>query len=98
MAVQSSNTYHVRIPKEFNKADLLTSIGVGLYRMVNGIIPEPIKSDSETVKARIKLSAKADEFFKTLIRSGQFNNKNEILNLALAYVSVQPKWVRDTII
>lgn len=98
MSIQTISTHVVRVPKELNKKEYIEAAGVGLYLMIDGDLPENIPPDSETVNARISLSGRAQGYLDTLLRTGDFNSKKEIIKIALTHVAESPSWVRATTI
>ncbi|MCP3941001.1 MAG: hypothetical protein GY710_05910 [Desulfobacteraceae bacterium] len=94
-------THFVRIPVNLHQKEFFESVGVGLYELLNGQRPILFNSTNsieihKIVKTRIYLSDFAENFLKTLQKLDEFNSKNEILTVALAYVAEQPAWVRAT--
>ncbi len=98
MSTENSTTHYVRIPETLNKEQYLTATGIGFYLMMNGNYPEIITPDSTIVKTRVYISAKAQEYLDSLLKSGDFKSKNEVFNKSLSIIAESPQWVRDTII
>ncbi|MCP4050356.1 MAG: hypothetical protein GY730_06595 [bacterium] len=94
-------THFVRIPANLHQQEFFESIGVGLYELSNGQRPLLFNSTNsiethKIIRTRIYLSNFAENYLKTLQKLDEFNSKNEILTVALAYIAEQPAWIRAT--
>lgn len=82
-------TLNVKVPKQYNRPDLLRAFGTGLYTLYFERRPEEVPKE-DLISVQIKLTEKGASFWEKLLPEYK-NNKRRLARHALHVLTLEPK-------